>query len=436
MVWVVSALAGQGASPAGERCEDDSVVVFLTGNGLGTLQPCGCSGGQLGGLDRRAIILNSVDPSKRLIVDTGTFVEGYGEQDMIKFNIIVQALDLLNYDIVNLSDNDIEIADNLGLSNSLGMKFDYMTAGADDVNMPAKFTRQLSLKEKTVAVTVASFDPQTGPVEQIRRLFERPACLQSANILILNYCDAGLIKAIADMGLVDCVVCPPEGDEAAVVSSEDAGPLVVSVGRLGKYVGKLQIREGKDNKLKFGYSAVPVSEDLAQEEALVELYKVYQQLVKEADLLQGHPRWSLANGLRYTGSESCKSCHKYEYEKWSTKAHASAYATLERVGSQYDPECVVCHVVGMDYYSGFVSEQTTGHLKNVGCENCHGPGSMHKESYGKVKTSEPFSDCMDCHTPEHSGEFAGNEEHYLKKIVHWREPNNNSAVKISGGQKD
>ena len=54
----------------------DVLTVFLTGNELGALQPCGCSGGQLGGLDRRSAVLNSVPASKRLIVDTGSFVEG------------------------------------------------------------------------------------------------------------------------------------------------------------------------------------------------------------------------------------------------------------------------------------------------------------------------------------------------------------------------
>jgi len=224
-----------------------------------------------------------------------------------------------------------------------------------------------------------------------------------------------------------------------IVSDPNKRPLVISVGRYGRYVGMLQIRSADaEDKLKLSFSAIPITEDLRPNSSLVELYKFYQQLVRDETLVEEYPRFPLRNGLEYMGSESCKGCHEHEdeYEKWSTKAHAHAYATLERVGSQFDPECVVCHVVGMQYESGFVSAEKTGHLKNVGCENCHGPGSEHIRSGGKVKTTKPKSGCADCHTPETSGEYAGNEERYLEKIIHWREPNTPGNVKNKGDSED
>ena len=83
----------------------------------------------------------------------------------------------------------------------------------------------------------------------------------------------------------------------------------------------------------------------------------------------------------------------------------------------------------MEYESGFISEQKTSHLKNVGCENCHGPGSEHIRTAGNTALTEPKSGCIDCHTPEHSGEYAGNEGVFLEKIVHWREPGTGGSVK-------
>ena len=44
---------------------------------------------------------------------------------------------------------------------------------------------------------------------------------------------------------------------------------------------------------------------------------------------------------------------------------------------QYDPECVRCHVVGFEHPTGYENETKTAHLKHVGCESCHGPGSGH-----------------------------------------------------------
>jgi len=171
-----------------------------------------------------------------------------------------------------------------------------------------------------------------------------------------------------------------------------------------------------------------VQEKLQQEPALVGLYKDYQQLVKEHNLVQKYPRFSPPEGLKFVGSDACRSCHQYEYQQWRTTAHAHAYATLEKVGSQYDPECVLCHVVGMEYESGFISQEQTAHLKDVGCENCHGPGSEHVKTLGKLKTAGPKSTCLNCHTPEKSTEYAGNEAAYLEKIIHWQEPKAASNV--------
>jgi len=430
-VVVLCVFAMSTKPPAKSVRKADVVTVFLTGNELGELKPCGCSGGQLGGLERRSAVFASVPASKRLIVDTGSFVEGDSEQDIIKFNIVIEAFSLLDYDLVSLTEEDIEIAQNHGLLDSIGSVFNIISSHKPaDVNMPAKFTKRLPLKERFVTVTVAAFDAKSEPIEQAAKLFTAQPGLQKINILILNHCDTAIIASIAEMGIVDCLVCPAEADEPMVISGKNERSLVVSVGRYGKYVGRLQIStaESKD-KLSLNFSSVPVTENLPQESSLVELYKTYQQLVKEANLLEKQPRFTLPDGLEYTGSKSCNLCHKYEYEKWSTKAHAHAYATLERVGSQYDPECVVCHVVGLEYESGFVSEEKTSHLKNVGCENCHGPGSEHIKTLGKVKTSEPMSDCADCHTPEQSADYAGNEQRYFEEIIHWREPNAANNVK-------
>jgi hypothetical protein len=86
----------------------------------------------------------------------------------------------------------------------------------------------------------------------------------------------------------------------------------------------------------------------------------------------------------------------------------------------------------MKYEGGFASREQTPHLNNVGCENCHGPGSEHIAGLGKTKTSEPKSQCLDCHTLQQSRDYAGNEQLYLEKIVHWQEPNAPGGVKKEG----
>jgi hypothetical protein len=402
----------------------DVITVFLTGNELGVLKPCGCSGGQLGGLERRPAVFDSVPAKRRMIVGTGRLVEGDGEQDLIKFDIIVQAFSLLGYDVVNLTEEDMKIAGSLGLIEGIGSLFNIMTSyRPTDANLPTKFTKKFSVKGETIAVTVAVFDAESTPIERIEKLFVPRSGVQTVNILILKSCVPDIINSIRSQAIVDCLICPADSDEPALLSEPGKQPLVISVGRYGKYICKLQIKPAKDKgKPKLSFSPIQVKEELRPEETLVDLYKVYQQLVKEANLIEKIPRFTLPDGLEYTGSMSCKGCHKYEYDKWSTKSHAHAYATLEEVGSELDPECVGCHVVGLKYESGFVSVQETGDLKDVGCEVCHGPGSEHIKTLGNAETTEPKRDCDDCHTPEHSGEYAGNEDYYFEKIIHWREP--------------
>jgi hypothetical protein len=396
------------------------LTVFLTGNELGELKPCGCSGGQLGGLERRSAVFNTVAESRRLILDTGSLVKNDSDQNLIKFNVIIEALGLLNYDLVSLNKKDIEIARSLGPLDKLSSAFSIISPQGLNAGVPAVFTKQLSLDGKTTPVTVAAFDVNTTPIEQVRELFGPVPHAQTINILILSDCKAETIDSIAGMALVDCLVCPSDSDKPEVLSEAGKKPLVISVGRYGKYIGTLQIKAGRGtDKPGLTYLAVEVNDTLRDDSNLVDLYKDYQELVKEAGLLDNVSRYPLPEGIHYIGSKSCQPCHQYSYDKWSTKAHAHAYATLERVGSQYDPECVVCHVVGLEYETGFVSEETTDHLKNVGCENCHGPGSEHAASDGTEQLSEPKPDCTACHTPDHSAEYLGNEQRYFEKIIHW-----------------
>jgi hypothetical protein len=416
-----------------ERAKADQFTIFLTGNELGALKPCGCSGGQLGGLERRPAILNTVNAQKRLIIDTGSFVKSDGEQDLIKYNIIIEALQQLDYDLVNLNEKDIETGRNIGILDSLKSAFNVISSHeVPDMNVPAKFTRKFSLKGRTVLLTVAAFDPESTPVEQIEELFAPPSGKPTLNILILNHINADTLESIAKAApFVDCVVCPSESDEPAVITGAGERPLAFSVGRFGRYICELDVtaptRLGQP--LRLAFKALAVEESLPKQESLVKLYGDYQQIVKDRNLLEKHPRFTLPDGLEYTGSKSCQACHGDEYEKWSSSLHAKAYSTLEQVGSQADPECVICHVVGMDYESGFISRQETGQMAGVGCENCHGPGSKHILTAGETKLTGPKSTCLDCHTPEQSGDYAGNEDVFMEKIKHWKEPNAAGNVK-------
>ncbi|MHC4542776.1 MAG: hypothetical protein ACYS74_23865 [Planctomycetota bacterium] len=216
----------------------ESLTVFFTGGTLGALKPCGCSGGQLGGFERRPAVLNTVPRQRRLVVDTGSFVASEAEQDLIKYMIIVQALRQLDYDLVSLGEKDIEIGTKLGELGGTELGFNLIGAHAGaDMELPAKFTRTLSPGGKTVAVTIAALETESGSLDKIRELFSPQTGVQTLNILIVNRCDPGIAESVAaKVPSVDCIVCPSESDEPIIVSDPGEKPLVFSVGRFGRHV--------------------------------------------------------------------------------------------------------------------------------------------------------------------------------------------------------
>ena len=425
---------------------NNGITVFFTGNINGSLKPCGCSGGQLGGLDRRPAVFNSVPQQKRLLIDTGSIVETDNDQDLIKFTVIMQAFNMLNYDVVNLTKKDFEIAQNVGMLGDSEVNF--ISAFGAEEEFAQMYQNEFLFNGEHIIVSVVTLDLDSTPIEFIREAFPQETEKKSVNILIIDKNDDSIISSISEMDIVDCLICPPEYDEPIIISDPDEKLLAFSVGKYGRHICMLQINTApNENSLNLSFSYIPVSEDLEQDTDLINLYKSYQQIVKERNLLEtSKPDFPLPDGLRYIGSKSCESAnchedpyiHQYEYVIWSDnpktsgEQHSHAYETLVEVGSQYDPECIVCHVVGYNYESGFISEEKTPQLKNVGCEYCHGPGSKHYENpyeYHMTPIPDRIELCKKCHTPEHDGDFAGHEEEKLEIINHWPEPNDVSNVK-------
>ncbi|HET9622664.1 MAG TPA: multiheme c-type cytochrome [Kofleriaceae bacterium] len=121
----------------------------------------------------------------------------------------------------------------------------------------------------------------------------------------------------------------------------------------------------------------------------------------------------------YTGSLACSDCHNDQAEFWKKTVHATAWQTLVDRGQQYDLDCIGCHVTGWQKPGG----SNLGHndkLRDIQCETCHGPGSIHVAKGGNEKplaiVKAPAPDlCTTCHTKEHSDTFQ--LEAYLRDIT-------------------
>ncbi len=412
-----SATANQGGN--------DSVSIWITGCTLGSLRPCGCSGGQLGGLERRAALLHSDPFSHRLLLDTGGWIKQEQEQDLIKARILVRAFQLLDYDVVCLAAKDVQVAEALGLTAEMTAAGGVIAPEGSPVavGLPKTFERSFDVAGQPLSVRVRAVDPQGLVTQLAGPTAGEPEGPGDVDVYVVDTSEGPPAELLsAGLSRATCIIYAADSDEPRLRSDPNANPLVFSIGRYGRHAVRLQVAAaGGQGASKVRFSVHAVSQDLPTDGDLMALYKDYQQIVAESGLLGQRAKVPLAGGLTYVGSPSCSRCHPYEYGKASSQRHSQAYATLEKAGSHLDPECVICHVVGLDYEEGFVSARQTPELTGVGCETCHGPGAEHVRTGGKAVTCGPRLSCLSCHNPEHSGQYAGHEKEFLEKMRHWKE---------------
>ncbi len=122
----------------------------------------------------------------------------------------------------------------------------------------------------------------------------------------------------------------------------------------------------------------------------------------------------------YVGMAACGDCHSDEVEFWKKTVHTQAWQTLVDRGQQFDYECIGCHVTGFDKPGGS-NLAHNDNLRDIQCETCHGPASIHVAKGGEEKppavkrSPSPDLCATQCHTHEHSDTFQ--YEAYLRDIV-------------------
>ncbi len=104
---------------------------------------------------------------------------------------------------------------------------------------------------------------------------------------------------------------------------------------------------------------------------------------------------AVAEEAQYVGTKKCKMCHMSkkrgdQFGIWSASLHAKAFETLgtdeakavaKKAGVSGDPQkaaqCLECHVTGFKAPAS-AKAATFSETEGVGCETCHGPGSLYK----------------------------------------------------------
>ncbi|HTR54253.1 MAG TPA: multiheme c-type cytochrome, partial [Kofleriaceae bacterium] len=122
----------------------------------------------------------------------------------------------------------------------------------------------------------------------------------------------------------------------------------------------------------------------------------------------------------YVGMDKCDDCHHDAVEFWTKTVHAQAWQTLVDRGQQFSYECINCHITGWEQPGG-TNLAHNENLRNIQCETCHGPASIHVAKHGDEKPPAirrgPAEElcATQCHTHEHSDTFQ--HDAYMRDIV-------------------
>jgi hypothetical protein len=418
----------EAATPGGSRLfhtwpqdHRPDVVILLSGEVHGYLQPCGCSEPQYGGLERRYNFVQGLTRDRGwpvLAVDLGDVAQRSGPQALIKYRYTMEAMKRIGYSAVGIGLNEMAmpLIDALGefaLNNPsprvLAANLENRNVNFPGMLQPFEAVAKIGVPRVGVVAAVgptvaqAANDPQVKFSDVQTTLKNAIPALrqQKCELLVLLYQGSveeakRCARAFPEFQIIQCLTReeePPSQPERV------GNTMIVEIGHKGRHIGLVgAFRSGKpDKQFDLQYQLVSLGPeyktppDKDADNPILGLFEEYSKEVRNKNFLAHypkipHPIQQEFKDAKFVGSEACKKCHEESYRIWKASPHSHAYQTLEQAKRpslrQYDGECVACHVTGFAYDTGFTNEKQTPVLINNGCENCHGPGSLHvKDNY-------------------------------------------------------
>jgi hypothetical protein len=446
--------------------------------------PCGCTLPQFGGIERRYNFLNDLRKLGLKVVplDLGDiYAPGrFAEQSKLKYQYLMKALNLMGYDAIAVGQEEFRLPLLEGLANTvLAHNYSFAMLGANILekeNYPGengsmiKDYRVIEPKNSKVKVGVVgtlgqSVIDEVGKIDRQVKFGNNAKILPEAiaamkpkkpDVHVLLYQGnedeaKKLAEVIPDF---DVILCRCAGSEPPGVVKQVGNSRIVQVGHKGRWIGVMALFRKADGGFDFRWDLVSMAvefktpKEMQTTNSMIKLLEEYTKDVKDKDFLSKFPQvmhpmqaqfWDATDPLKfrfhpsYIGSERCKGCHESEFEVWDSSKHPKGFETLiehERAkpphNRQFDTECIVCHTTGFGYQTGYVNEKQTPHLKGVGCENCHGPGSLHamnpnnKDYYlaltpwktdrgdslaKKAVENKVYAMCFKCHDTDNDAHF-------------------------------
>ncbi|MDO4550238.1 MAG: multiheme c-type cytochrome [Planctomycetia bacterium] len=440
------------------------VTLVFTGRLNGYMEPCGCAGldRMNGGLSRRATFLNLLRQQgwNPVVMDTGGISVGFSQQARMKYQTTVNMFREMNYDAITLGTSDLnfpagDILSEISTPAKNGNMF--LSANVGIFAMDSQTLPPMKIIERNgikIGIIGVLGDEEIANIRNDEIVYHRsvdslkkivPTLKKSCDFLVLlaHATDAESRTYAKELPEIDIIVTssgPPVPPSSLEVLPETK-QYYITIGEKGTHLITLGIY--RDNEHPVRYQRVALDSRYKPSPKFMDLMALYQEQLKHSGLkglgIRPLPNPYTTSHGDYVGSARCESCHEEVYIKWQKSRHGKAWRPLRDAvpARTSDPECVVCHVVGWNiehmipYQTGYLNEKDTPHLRNVGCETCHGPGSKHiaAELGNNTAEQEQYREaarislenakkniCVTCHDLDNSPNF--DFELYWKCIEH------------------
>ncbi|MCZ6531612.1 MAG: multiheme c-type cytochrome [SAR324 cluster bacterium] len=400
-------------------------LLLAAGDLRGEIKPCGCSPeGQQGGLPRRLSYLASHlanDPQDLeqapLLLDLGNNFPPPSAQGKLKIRLIQNLLLRFPPQAILPGPNELALGVE-ALDNRLPYLLSNEETGKD-------FTRERTVTRGGRRIGIFGYLSPTlvyqGSQQRLRLLPLSAALLErwrerqrllahDLAVLLFRGNDQELATLLSSGLFRHIIAGNPHSDEMnQIVERVVAAKRVPQVPTKGQGFLRLAL-DGGAATVDWLTDAWPDHADARQP------FAAYDEAVKALFFARLETMEKRKAESPYLGAQACLACHAKPHQLWRASRHANAVQTLERVGKAFDPECLACHVAGLNS-GGFLSMGLTPHLAGVQCENCHGPARAHALN---PKANRPGLDprrgagrsarsgesvCRSCHVGSHSPNF-------------------------------
>jgi hypothetical protein len=448
-ILALAVLALTGCSRSASPKPSD-VSIYFTCDTHGRLVPCGCFTGQYGGMTRLKTMLDAETITNALRLDVGDAIGGNEDYDVIEYRYLLRAYAALNYDALNLGQRETQL--------SAAQLRDLKKTGAPllSANLLDKATGQPLLDAYRVfprdgwkigvigVVDTRGLDESLGAglaVEKMESTLSRllPEVRAKADIIVLlAFTDEETLTKLAEEFYELDVILGGKVRQPSQELQKANRSVIYFTTNEGRTLGSLTLRVKGRSKLTVRDNEIRLLVDKIPEDASFQkLAQDYRDEVRRTKLAVDDPRRLQVNmvpGVRtvasYAGTQSCLECHPSAANVWQKSGHAHAFQTLLAKKADADPKCIGCHTIGFATLSGYQREFAGAKLTDVGCESCHGPGSLHVKERKAVPPGQiaevnfkfrPLAagDCRKCHYGEFSRPFDWDK--FWQEIKHGKE---------------